>query len=157
MNQKPDTLPQATCSVMEGTLPGTCASMVFPYIPMQEYNSKHYDSNEALRSGTLFPGLNLPFHAEMKSRFPSEPAELIELMALDFAIDEMALYLDTHPNDDEALSLFHSYIRLSQQGRTKFEALYGPLDKKYISKDGKYTWVNDPWPWEVRETREVRE
>ncbi len=142
---------------MEGRLPGTCASMVFPYIPMQEYNSERYDSNEALKAGTLFPGLNLPFHAEMKSRFPSEPAALTELMALDFAIDELALYLDTHPNDEEALALFHSYIRLSQQGRSKFEALYGPLDKKYISEDGKYTWINNPWPWEVREVQEGHE
>ena len=52
----------------------------------------------------------------MQSRFPTVPAALAELMALDFAIDELGLYLDTHPNDSEALELFNSYIKLAQQG-----------------------------------------
>ena len=133
LNVKPE---QTGCAVTEGTLPGTCAPMVFPFIAMQTENSERYDSSEALKSGTLFPTV---------------PAALAELMALDFAIDELGLYLDTHPNDSEALELFNSYIKLAQQGRTKYEAMYGPLAKKYISEDGKYTWINDPWPWEIIE------
>ena len=148
LNVKPE---QNGCAVTEGRLPGTCAPMVFPFIAMQTENSERYDSSEAPKSGTLFPGLNLPFHVEMQSRFPTVPAALAELMALDFAIDELGLYLDTHPNDSEALELFNSYIKLAQQGRTKYEAMYGPLAKQYVSEDGKYTWINDPWPWEIIE------
>ena len=50
------------CSTMEGALPGKCGNMVFPYIAMQGENPKRYDQKEALENGTLFPGLNLPFH-----------------------------------------------------------------------------------------------
>lgn len=154
MNQNPAPKPdRPACAVTEGTLPGNCAAMAFPYIAIQGENAERYDSREGLKSGTLFPGLDLPFHAEMESRFPSEPAALIELMSLDFAIDEMALYLDTHPDDSEAVELFHAYIRLARQGREKFEALYGPLQKQYISENGKYTWINDPWPWELEEVK----
>ena len=32
---------------------------------------KRYDQREALQQGTLFPGLDLPFHKELKSRFPA--------------------------------------------------------------------------------------
>ena len=64
LNVKPE---QTGCAVTEGTLPGTCAPMVFPFIAMQTENSERYDSSEALKSGTLFPGLNLPFHVEMQS------------------------------------------------------------------------------------------
>ena len=160
MNIKPDTSPEITpepgtemkparrCAVNEGSLPGCCAPMVYPYIAMQVQGAERYDSAEALKSGTLFPGLNLPFHAEMQTRFPDVSAALAELMALDFAIDELGLYLDTHPDDSEALELFHSYIKLSCQGREKYEAMYGPLDQRYISANGKYTWINNPWPWE---------
>lgn len=104
LNVKPE---QNGCAVTEGRLPGTCAPMVFPFIAMQTENSERYDSSEALKSGTLFPGLNLPFHVEMQSRFPTVPAALAELMALDFAIDELGLYLDTHPRQRSWLELFN--------------------------------------------------
>lgn len=145
MNVKPEN----QCTVTDGTLPGKCAAMAFPFIAMQTENSERYDSNEALKNGTLFPGLNLPFHAEIQSRFPSISTPLAELMALDFAIDEMGLYLDTHPDDAEALELFNSYIRLAQQGRAKYESMYGPLSKKLTVEEGKYTWINNPWPWDM--------
>ena len=146
-----NTKPEVNCPETEGMLPGNCAAMAFPYVAMQREQAERYDCNDALKNGTLFPGLRLPFHAEMKTRFPTVPAALAELMALDFAIDEMGLYLDTHPNDSEALGLFQSYIKLAQQGRKKYESMYGPLQKRYVSEDGKYTWINRPWPWDYEE------
>lgn len=143
--------PEKGCAVTDGSIPSPCAPMAYPLIAMQLEGSARYESDEALKNGTLFPGLNLPFHAQMQSRFPSIPAALAELMALDFAIDELGLYLDTHPSDSEALELFNSYIRLAKQGRAKYESLYGPLAKRYVSEDGSYTWINDPWPWEIVE------
>ena len=94
------------CGGMNGSLPGTCAPMAFPYIPMQDQNPKRYDNREALQRGTLFPGLDLPFHRELKTRFPAANTHLSELMALDFAIDELGLYLTTHRDDQEALALY---------------------------------------------------
>ena len=42
-----------TCGVMEGSLPGKCASMAFPYIPMQGSSAERYDQSQALAAGTL--------------------------------------------------------------------------------------------------------
>ena len=89
----------AACREMDGSLPGGCGNMVFPYIAMQRENAQRYDNREALLQGTLFPGLDLPFRKELRSRFPQVNEALLELMALDFAIDELGLYLTTHPND----------------------------------------------------------
>ena len=136
------------CENGSGMLPGVCAPMVFPYIPMQGNNPQRYSQNDAMRAGTLFPGLNLPFHKELRSRFPADNTALSELMALDFAIDELGLYLTTHPNDSEALDLYWSYIRLGQQGREKYEAAYGPLMQTDITP-GSFKWLNDPWPWDM--------
>lgn len=41
---------------------------------------------------------------------------LAELMALDFAIDELGLYLVTHAQDQEVLQLYWSYIKLANGG-----------------------------------------
>ena len=136
------------CAVGSGTLPAVCAPMVFPYIPMQEQNPERYSQNDAMRAGTLFPGLNLPFYRELESRFPAENTALSELMALDFAIDELGLYLTTHPNDSEVLELYWSYIQLGRQGREKYEQQYGPLLQTDLTP-GSFKWLNDPWPWDM--------
>ena len=56
--EKPEVKP-AVCEVGQGTLPG-CAALAFPYIPMQSNNPIRYSRTEALQTGTLFPGLDLP-------------------------------------------------------------------------------------------------
>ena len=136
------------CGDGAGSLPGACASLAFPYIPMQENDPTRYSQNDAMRAGTLFPGLDLPFHKEMRSRFPDAPNALTELMALDFAIQELGLYLTTHADDREVLELYWSYIRLGKQGREKYVEQYGPLCLTDLTP-GSFKWLNDPWPWDL--------
>lgn len=136
-----------SCTPQQGALPGACASLAFPYIPMQGSNPKQYDKREALQQGTLFPGLDLPFHRELKSRFPAVNNALSELMALDFAVDELGLYLTTHADDKEALALYWDYIAMAQEGRRRYREAYGPLQQTDVTP-GSFRWLNDPWPWD---------
>lgn len=136
------------CGGGNGSLPGSCAPMVFPYVPMQENNPPRYSQKDALRAGTLFPGLNLPFRAEMEKRAGVDNSALAELMALDFAIDELGLYLTTHPKDMEVLNLYWSYIKLARQGREQYQKLYGPLQQTELTPDDGYAWLENPWPWD---------
>ena len=122
-------------------------SLLKKRIPMQDQNPKRYDNREALQRGTLFPGLDLPFHRELKTRFPAANTHLSELMALDFAIDELGLYLTTHRDDQEALALYWNYIRLGQEGRKRYEEMHGPLFQTDIT-EGSFRWLDDPWPWD---------
>ena len=138
---------ESNCTGKNGRLPGPCAPMAFPYVPMQGQNPQRYDNREALQRGTLFPGLDLPFHRELKTRFPAANTQLSELMALDFAIDELGLYLTTHRDDQEALALYWNYIRLGQEGRKKYEEMHGPLLQTDIT-EGSFKWLDDPWPWD---------
>ena len=55
----------AKCCDREGSLPARCAPLAFSYVPMQNNNPKRYDQRQALQQGTLFPGLDLPFHREL--------------------------------------------------------------------------------------------
>ena len=140
---------QSTCGIGNGTLPGSCAPLAFPYIPMQENNPVRYGRDEALQTGTLFPGLNLPFKAAMTKDQRIANTALAELMALDFAVDELGLYLTTHPQDQEVLDLYWAYIKLANEGRAKYQQMYGPLLQTDITESGQFTWLDDPWPWHV--------
>jgi len=88
---------QRPCDDACGTLP-SCAPLAVPYVPFQQRGSKKYNQTEALANGTLFPGLNLPFHLKVNAPTPAENAAL-ELQALEFVITELGLYLDTHQDD----------------------------------------------------------
>ena len=134
--------------MLDGTLPGKCASMVFPYVPMQNSNPAVYEQSEGLENGTLFPGLNLPFQKEIKSRVNSSNTPLCELMALDFAVVELGLYLDTHKDDQEAFKLYQKYVALYQEGKEKYEKLYGPLVRTSAAQASSYNWLENPWPWD---------
>lgn len=138
---------QGVCSAGEGILPGTCAPLAYPYIPVQENNPPRYSKTDALQTGTLFPGLDLPFKDEISGKMNRKNTALAELMALDFAIDELGLYLTTHSEDTEVLDLYWAYIDLANEGRKKYVARYGPLFQTDVTEDG-YTWLNDPWPWD---------
>ena len=141
------TTPAAAGDPTRGTLPGASAPMVFPYVAVQEPRLPRYEDQKALERGTLFPGLDLPFHAELKTRFPAVNQALSELMALSFAADELGLYLNTHKDDKEALSLYWHYVELYDAGKKKYEELCGPLQQKTVTGE-RYRWLDDPWPWD---------
>lgn len=136
---------------MEGSLPGKCATMVFPYVAMQNSVAQRYDQKEGLATGTLFPGLNMPFFRAVQTRMRCDNTALCELMALSFAITELGLYLDTHRNDKEALDLYRSYVELMREGKTRYEAQFGPLQQTSVTGEGGWTWLDSPWPWETTE------
>lgn len=139
----------AECGDARGALP-SCAPLSVPFVPFQQTGAKKYNQTDALANGTLFPGLNLPFHLKVDpGKVPQTP--LTELQALEFVLVELGLYLDTHKDDQEAFQLFQQYAALEKEGRARYEALYGPITQP-AAADGKcYAWVCDPWPWNVRE------
>lgn len=134
------------CPDANGTMPG-CAPLAVPYVPFQQTSPKRYERLEALSEGTLFPGLNLPFHLMKNGRkVPSCPRS--ELQALAFIVHELGLYLDTHPEDAEAFALFQNYTKLLEQGRKTYLEKIGPLTQTDAALDDSYTWVYGPWPWQ---------
>ena len=136
----------------EGRLP-EMAPLANPYVPFQLANPPKYEARKALVRGTLFPGLDLPFMGMInKNEKPITP--LTELQTMAFAIQELALYLDTHRDDAEALELYRGYQRMYEEGRAAYEKICGPLN--HLSQTaGEYKWLDDPWPWEYAKNREV--
>lgn len=135
-----------------GRLPAE-APLANPYVPFQIETPPKYEARKALVRGTLFPGLDLPFH-DMVNNAEKPVTPMTELQVLAFAIQELALYLDTHRDDQEALDTYRQYQKLYHQGMMNFSQEEGPLNHG-TPTEGPYRWLDDPWPWEYCVNREA--
>ena len=74
-------------------------------------------------------------------------AEMLKkIKCLRFAVIELALYLDTHPDDKKALCLHNKYTKELKDLSDKYQKVYGPLTIEYPCN--KWRWLEEPWPWE---------
>lgn len=75
---------------------------------------------------------------------------LHEIQQIDFVCLELNLYLNTHPDDSNAINQFNLYSMKSKELKTEFEALFGPLTN-FGNSYSKYpwSWAESPWPWQV--------
>ncbi|NLY76666.1 MAG: spore coat protein CotJB [Tissierellia bacterium] len=73
---------------------------------------------------------------------------LKEIMDYSFALVETALYLDTHPYDEEALKLHNGFSQKYSQLVSLYQAKYGPLKNNQMS-GCPWAYINGPWPWEI--------
>ena len=66
-----------------------------------------------------------------------------------FAVTELTLYLDTHPDDLEALSYFNHYNEERKKALDLYAANYAPLTLDTVRPDDDHwIWALEPWPWE---------
>ena len=75
---------------------------------------------------------------------------LLHIQQLDFALVELTLYLDTHPDDMEAIRQFNELAYESRMAKRNYEEQYGPLLQYGGSYSGyPWTWNDSPWPWQI--------
>ena len=129
-----------------GRLPAM-APLANPYVPFQQENPPKYEPRYGLIRGTMFPGLDLPFQGRVNTK-ELNVTPMTELQALAFAVQELALYLDTHRDDREALEVYRTYQQMYRQCREQYAEKYGPLNHKMPDNCNEYRWLDDPWPWE---------
>ena len=135
-----------------GRLPAK-APLANPYVPFQMENPPMYEARKGLVRGTMYPGLDLPFMGMVnKNEKPITP--LGELQALAFAVQELALYLDTHRDDKDALELYRSYQQMYAKSQEEYRKKHGPLNHRGASGSECYDWLDDPWPWEYCKNQE---
>lgn len=69
---------------------------------------------------------------------------------ISFAVQDTLLFLDTHPEDEEALAFFCEYSKMRNDILEEYAKEFGPLIiDNVIMSDGDYwNWINQPWPWE---------
>lgn len=77
---------------------------------------------------------------------------LIRLSSMNFAMLEMRLFLDTHPDDKEALAMLKKYREKYDVLKKEYEEQFGPLTLNGMNSD---EWICDPWPWDNAFTSEA--
>lgn len=72
-----------------------------------------------------------------------------KIRAADFAMWEVHLFLDTHPNDTDALALLAKYTKRRDALVDEFEKKFGPLSMRNITSGTRWQWIDNPWPWDL--------
>ncbi len=143
----------------------TCISHpAMPVHPVQEW-CEPYDLLTALAEGTIFPCLNLTFFKAPEGKYPlktSSPLSdkeqksreeiMSRLSAISFAINDLTLYLDTHPNCANGLSLFYQLLDQRLALLSEFADKFYPLTQTSMItgnyNQSVYGWSKGPMPWE---------
>lgn len=89
--------------------------------------------------------MNMP-HKNLSER----EMALWKVQAYEFALLEVGLFLDNHPNDQTALSYFKQYRDLKHQAESDFTKKFGPITMDHMDSDlSTWRWIENPWPWET--------
>lgn len=68
------------------------------------------------------------------------------LSAVQFAMWDLHLYLDTHPDDLSAIALYNKYCEKNERLTREYEEQCQPL---YAQGNPGVTWLKNPWPWDL--------
>ena len=74
---------------------------------------------------------------------------LTKLMELDFMAVDLGLFLDTHPENEEAIAEYNKIVKAADALRGKYEKLVGPVCSfRSVNRcDDKWLCDDCPWPW----------
>ncbi len=73
---------------------------------------------------------------------------LNDIGIVSFVLTELALYLDTHPLDCNAMEYFSHYNRIRHQMVKEFSVKYYPLTLDMADSNKEWRWGMAPLPWE---------
>lgn len=76
---------------------------------------------------------------------------LKNLMELDFIAVDLALYLNTHPSNTEAIEAYNQVVVAADTVRMRYEENFGPISsfRSYDTDPEYWQWVSNPWPWQA--------
>ena len=73
---------------------------------------------------------------------------LMDISVLDFTTTDLREYLDTHPDDVDAMNYFNHYNMEREKALNLYASQYTPLVLSNTEACNHWNWVTDPWPWE---------
>ena len=73
------------------------------------------------------------------------------IAAVDFAIWEMTLYLDTHAEDTRAMKTLEQLRNRRAELIGEYEMRFGPYVVTSNDVTGtRWSWIDNPWPWDYQ-------
>ena len=71
---------------------------------------------------------------------------LLKIYQYDFALNDLSLYLDLHPDDRDVYEIFKHYTEEESKYVDMYVKKYGPMELDY-SPYNNYMWDEGPWPF----------
>lgn len=102
----------------------------------------------------MMPARNRVNVATMQSNISdsSRTQAKMQLAQSCFAVHEAVLFLDTHPNDQNAVEYFRRKQQQLTQASDNYQKIIGPIRSCTVdTSSGSWRWVETPWPWELEE------
>ena len=73
---------------------------------------------------------------------------LYKIQMYTFTLKDYNLYLDIYPNDTTILREFRDTSKQLEDLKKEYETKYGPLCITGVESTSKWTWLDNPWPWD---------
>lgn len=77
--------------------------------------------------------------------------QLLDLInKVSFAVNDIQLFLDSHPKNTEALAYFQEHNTLRNAALTEYARRFGPLTIETANDAASncWEWIEQKWPWE---------
>lgn len=75
-------------------------------------------------------------------------ALMARLSRLDFAIVELAMYLDSYPDNPDALDYYRKLMTEREQVAAEYTSTCGPITIYDNKNPARWEWGQSPWPWQ---------
>lgn len=92
--------------------------------------------------------MSVMYNQQPRQREDTQQNMLNTIMQYQVAILDLALFLDTHPNDPMALYRHKAYSAQLSKMLDEYETLFGPMNNYSVETGDTWRYVNGPWPWE---------
>lgn len=79
---------------------------------------------------------------------PKRAALMTKITQTSFVMDELRLFLDTHPENCEALAMYAENRMLRRELIDTYTEKYGPIEAYSAGGTKEWNWTNAPMPWE---------
>ena len=79
---------------------------------------------------------------------PEKDSLLKKVQMYCFLCLDAGLYLNSHPTCSNGIEYFNKCKKLKDEAIKEYEAKCGPLTALSSSPTDRWTWIDEPWPWE---------
>ena len=137
-----------------GNIPGSCPSQRPGDPEVYREQSGETQKTDGAEQG-LSRGQQNRDAQEQPSRQRGRECLMLQVMEISFMMDDIRLYMDTHPEDKDGLQLLKQVIQRRKQLMTDFAEEYYPLTMDCMAglyeknpESDCYCWQKGPMPWE---------